>query len=260
MDDVFWRAELGRDKYKFRLREKYFEISIGRFGINKREKYALSLFYHADERQLTNICEIPTIDISFDIDVRTPRDISKEWEEYSIANSLVEAHIPDAFHALNRFIDSYRDNRYPRLYRRGAFIIQAALVLHLPFPAALCIFLLFLRLFPPWKQNNPFPIFLYHPSMPCPKTEIFFAIIYWYFSLLFPLLYSQHTLVVLSCTDEHDRSLCLFLYIPTRDNISLSLGVLSRDNFVPLLQVSSFYSGLSTQCGIGFYILYVLIF
>ena len=140
------------------------------------------------------------------------------------------------------------------------FIVQAALVLHLPFPAALCIFLLPLRLFPPWKQNNLFPIFLYHPSIPCPKIRIFLAMIYWYSSLLFLLLYSQHILVVLSCADEHDRNLYLFLYIPTQDNVFLFIGVLSWDNFLPPLQVSSFYSRLSIQCDIEFYILCVLIF
>lgn len=112
IDDVLWITELGCDKYKFKSREKYFEISVGKFGINEKEKYALSLFYHADERQLTNISEIPTIDISFNIDVKIPKDISKKWEEYSIANSLVETYIPDAFYALRRFINSYRDIKY----------------------------------------------------------------------------------------------------------------------------------------------------
>ncbi len=119
-DDVLWITELGCDKYKFKLREKYFNISVGKFGINEKEKYALSLFYHADERQLANISEIPTIDIAFNIDAKIPEDISKRWEEYSIANSLVETYISDAFYALKRFIDSYRDTKY-LVYRDSSY-------------------------------------------------------------------------------------------------------------------------------------------
>lgn len=45
------------------------------------------------------------------------------------------------FESINGIItDYYYINRYPRLYRRGSFIIQASLVLPLLFPASLRIF------------------------------------------------------------------------------------------------------------------------
>ena len=61
------------------------------------------------------------------------------------------------------------------------------------------------------------------PIYLCPKIGIFLAMIYWYSSLLFLLLYSQYILVVLSYADEQEWSLYLFLYIPTQEMFSYSL-------------------------------------
>ena len=69
--------------------------------------------------------------------------------------------------------------------------------------------------------------------------------IYLYYFLLVPLLYSLNTLVVLSYANEHDHNLCLFLYTPPLRVIfpylfEFGLGVLSYPFYKYLPSVASY--------------------
>ena len=118
MEHVFWCLELGKDTYKCTCSGKHGFINVGSFGINDQQKQVLSNFYHSDERMLSNISEIPTIDISLDVNMHISKTLEEKWKEGSIINDLVEPIIEDAFMILNHFFDAYRDIKYST-YRKS---------------------------------------------------------------------------------------------------------------------------------------------
>jgi len=118
VDSFFWFLELAGADYNFPFNDKSIKFTIGRFGTTDQEKTVLSLFRHSDERDLNYIAEIPTLDVSFNVEVNIPPNINEKWKEISIANELIKPFIHDALSAINHFFDSCRDVKY--LEKRGS--------------------------------------------------------------------------------------------------------------------------------------------
>ncbi len=112
VDAHLWLMELESGEYELTIGEALVRIGIGRFGTTDQEKFAISLFRHADDRALDFIHEIPTIDVSLYVDIDIPESLLDKWQENSIANGVAGPFIDVAFKALSRFIDGYRDVKY----------------------------------------------------------------------------------------------------------------------------------------------------
>ena len=112
LDTTLWLHELQSGEYELTIGKAHIRIGIGRFGTTDQEKFAISMFRHADERALASIHEIPTFDVSLDVDIDIPESLFDKWQENSIANDVVGPFIDVAFRALSRFIDGYRHVKY----------------------------------------------------------------------------------------------------------------------------------------------------
>ena len=80
VDSFFWFLELTGADHNFPFNDKSIKLAIGRFGTTDQEKTVISLFRHSDERDLNYIAEIPTLDVSFNVEVNIPSNINKKWK------------------------------------------------------------------------------------------------------------------------------------------------------------------------------------
>lgn len=111
-DYALWFLELGNVECNFTIDDKKFSVKIGRFGVTEKEKSIISLFFHADERDLRYINEVITLDIIFDVDLEVPEGLPEEGPRNPKIDSIVAPFIQDAFNAASRFIDAYRSAKY----------------------------------------------------------------------------------------------------------------------------------------------------
>ena len=112
LDYALWLLELGNVECNFPIDDKKFTVKIGKFGVTEQEKFIISCFFHADERDLRYIHEVFTLDITFDVNLEIPETFQQEGPRNTKIDSIVAPFIQDAFNAARRFIDAYRTAKY----------------------------------------------------------------------------------------------------------------------------------------------------
>ena len=81
-------------------------IRMGNYGTSEAEKKIISAFYHSDDRILEKIPLIPTLDVSFDVELALLEDCSP-CDEKVDSDELIKPYIHEAVIAVGRFIDAY---------------------------------------------------------------------------------------------------------------------------------------------------------
>lgn len=127
-----WFTELGTATFTIEVGRLSFEMAVGRVGVTDKEKLAIGLFKHSDERDPRHISEIPTLNLSTSVDVELPA--SMDDRVIGSADAAVEPFVGPAFAALQRLIEAYRDVKYlssrgtPQwLEQRGVFVREMPL-------------------------------------------------------------------------------------------------------------------------------------
>lgn len=105
-DDFAWIMELSHSSHQV----DSWKIEIGNVGLTLKEKLAIGLFKNFDERDPDDIKPIPTINISTSLETDFPTDIDDS--RIDSANSLVVPYVTNAFVALQKFIEAFRDAKY----------------------------------------------------------------------------------------------------------------------------------------------------
>jgi len=118
VQDAMWLLEMGDSTFEVKVAGATVGIRQGRFGVTTQEKMAISAFRYSDQRDPRGIGEIPTLDISMDVEMSLTENLVRRCSEISVANDLVDRFSEQAFGALRRFIDGYRDIQY--LVSRGS--------------------------------------------------------------------------------------------------------------------------------------------
>ena len=111
-DYALWFLELGNVECNFSIDDKEFTVKIGKFGVTDQEKFTISCFFHADERDLRYINEVITLDIMFYVNLEVPETLPEEGPRNATIDGIVAPFIQDAFNAASRFIDAYRSIKY----------------------------------------------------------------------------------------------------------------------------------------------------
>lgn len=110
MDMIMWFSELGTGSFTVQKRNRTFTITAGQVGVDEKEKRAISSFKHADERDLRFISEIPTLNLSTDVQLEIPEGIQDDL--FGSADQFVRPFIQPAFVALQHLVEAYRDAKY----------------------------------------------------------------------------------------------------------------------------------------------------
>lgn len=105
-----WLMELQNSAFQVKSRDLVFSIQCGQIGLNQKEKVAIGLFKHSDERNPQSITPISSLNLSTRVDVQLPDEL--EDAAIGSANKIIEPYAITAFVALQNFIEAYRDAKY----------------------------------------------------------------------------------------------------------------------------------------------------
>ena len=111
-DYSLYLLEIANAEYSFSICDKKVTVKVSRFGVSEQEKFTISGFFHSDERDLRYISEVPTLDVTFEVDLKIPERPQDEGPRNVMIDRLVEPFMRDAFNAASRFIDAYRCAKY----------------------------------------------------------------------------------------------------------------------------------------------------
>ena len=127
-----WLLEMRDAVFSVEAAGLTWSVSSGRVGIDDKEKLAIGLFKHSDERDPRFITEIPTLNLTAPVDIEGAKDLDDR--RIGVADGLVEPFVRRAFVALQRFIEAYRDVKYLQgrgtenwLEQRGVFVREMPL-------------------------------------------------------------------------------------------------------------------------------------
>jgi hypothetical protein len=106
VETILWMNEIRGETFDFKHRGRRYRAGAGSFGNTNLEKRAIALFKSYSDH------EIPTFDVSWEIELEIPADIVAQHATLGVADTLVEPHITSAFEAAHRFFQTYRDVKY----------------------------------------------------------------------------------------------------------------------------------------------------
>lgn len=107
-----WLLEFLNKKIEFSIKETSVCVELGTLGVSREEKIEISRFFHPDERDLNYISEIPTIDITLNVDLATFEQKIKDGCTNDRIKTFIEPFINTAFLAFSRVVDAYRTSKY----------------------------------------------------------------------------------------------------------------------------------------------------
>lgn len=93
-------------EYQVQIKNQTILLRLGKYGIDETEKKLISAFYHSDERILSKMPEIPTLDISLDAEFDLLKGCSPCDEQFD-ADNLVAPYTHVALTAISKFINSF---------------------------------------------------------------------------------------------------------------------------------------------------------
>lgn len=93
-------------EYQVQIKNQLILIRPGKYGADETEKKIISAFYHSDERVLSRMPEIPTLDISLVAELDLPEGSSPCDEQFD-SDNLVAPYTPVALAAISKFINSF---------------------------------------------------------------------------------------------------------------------------------------------------------
>lgn len=108
-----WMLDFVHSKgFKFSIGNTEFTFNVGSFEESQHEKIILSYARHADDRDITYISRISTMNISFKVDVTINDSIHDQGIINYNANGIIEPFIPLALEAVSMVVDAYRIVKY----------------------------------------------------------------------------------------------------------------------------------------------------
>jgi hypothetical protein len=97
---------LKNKEYQIQIKNNLVLLRLGKYGVGETEKRIIGAFYHSDERILSKMPEIPTLDISLDVELDLPQDCNPCDEQFD-ADNLVAPYTQVALSAVSKFIYSF---------------------------------------------------------------------------------------------------------------------------------------------------------